>query len=172
MMELAVTADEFLLPGLLALCEWELCQPRVRACVCACVCMASGCFQSINVVCPFVVLCASLSPSRLISCWNKRRQHLEGAAADGGEGSCSSKAVELFLLTDMLSGGKRGMPLLRAQAAVVIVRRFHQLPAVASEGPDDDEEQDEEGEEGQEGGERTIGREEVLKAALECLMGV
>lgn len=30
LMELAVTADEFLLPGLLALCEWELCQPRVR----------------------------------------------------------------------------------------------------------------------------------------------
>lgn len=38
LMELAVTADEFLLPGLLALCEWELCQPRVGACTGLCFC--------------------------------------------------------------------------------------------------------------------------------------
>jgi hypothetical protein len=36
LMELAVTADEFLLPGLLALCEWELCSPRVRGCALPC----------------------------------------------------------------------------------------------------------------------------------------
>ena len=33
LMELAVVADEYLLPALVALCEWELCQPRVRALV-------------------------------------------------------------------------------------------------------------------------------------------
>ncbi len=33
LMELALISDEFLLPGLQALCEWELCQPRVRASV-------------------------------------------------------------------------------------------------------------------------------------------
>jgi hypothetical protein len=62
----------------------------------------------------------------------------------------------------MLAGAKRGMPLLRAQAAAVIVRRFHQLPAVSSEASEAEGEG--------EGGERTIGREEVLRAALECLM--
>ena len=99
------------------------------------------------------------------------QQHLEGGQ-EAGEGSSSSndtvapRAVELFLLTDMLSGGKRGMPLLRSQAALVIVRRFHQLPAVASSDAEEEEEDDEGGEDGG----KTIGREEVLRAALECLM--
>lgn len=90
------------------------------------------------------------------------RQHLDG---DTGAGA-SSQVVELFLLTGMLSGGKRGMPLLREHAAAVIVRRFHELPAIAS----DDRDEEQQGQEGEEG-ERTIGREEVLRAALECLMG-
>lgn len=88
-------------------------------------------------------------------------------------GDASSKAIELFLLTDMLSSGKRGMPLLRRHAAAAIVRKFHELPATVSDGREEEEEEDEEqqGEEEDEG-ERatTIGREEVLRAALESLM--
>lgn len=77
--------------------------------------------------------------------------------------------MELFLLTDMLAGGKRGMPLLRAQAALAIVRSFHRLPAVPS--PSADDAASESGAEADEGeGERTIGREEVLRAAIECLI--
>lgn len=93
------------------------------------------------------------------------QQHLEGP---------EERAVELFLLTDMLAGGKRGMPLLRAQAAMVIVRSFHRLPAVASsaavEASSEAEAQEQVEGEGKGEGERTIGREEVLRAALECLM--
>ena len=90
------------------------------------------------------------------------KQHLEGP---------KERAVELFLLTDMLAGDKRGMPLLRAQAALVIVRSFHRLPAVPSPSADDAASEAGAGAEEEEGeGERTIGREEVLRAALECLI--
>lgn len=58
------------------------------------------------------------------------------------------------------------MPLLREHAAAVIVRRFHELPAIASHERDEGQQREDEEE-----GEKTIGREEVLRAALECLMG-
>jgi len=53
-------------------------------------------------------------------------------------------------LTDMVPG----MPLLRTQAALVIVRRFHELPVEGW---------------GEEGGEEG-GREAVLQAAVDCLI--
>lgn len=105
LMELCVIADEFCLPHLLSLCEWELCQA----------------------------------------------EHLTSV----------TRAVDLFFLAEMIlsaSSGKRNMPCLRAQAAVVLVRRFDELPV-----------EEEEEKEGEGDGDR-IRREDVLKAALDCLM--
>ncbi len=97
LMELAVTADEFLLPNLLALCEWELCQ----------------------------------------------EEHLQGEGERGLE-----KTTQLFFLAEVVPA----MSKLRAQAALVLVRRFHELPVEEEEGG--------------------IGRKALCKAALDCLMEV